>query len=101
MEGAMGYHRDTYYHGPTQYLTLYAMAFFDSYRQIARALMPVYALVLGAAFWCMWRGLRRLAPEPFLVVPLFASTFLFFPLIQSYVQREFEIVILLGLAAAL
>jgi len=101
MEGAMGYHLDTYFHGPTQYLTLYAMAFFDSYRQIARALMPVYALVLAAAFWLMWRGMRRLAPEPPMAVPLFASTFLFFPLIQSYVQREFEVVILVALSAAL
>ena len=34
-------------------------------------------------------------------MPLLASTFLFFPLLQSLIQREFEIVILLGLAGAL
>jgi hypothetical protein len=101
MQGAWGYHVDTYFHGPVQYLTLYHVAYLDSYAAIARLLMPVYAGVLVAAFWCLYRAMQLLAPATRLLVPLFASTFLFFPLLQSYVQREFEIVVLLALSAAL
>jgi hypothetical protein len=101
MQGAWGYHVDTYFHGPVQYLTLYHVAYLDSYAAIARLLMPVYFGVLVAAFWCLYRAMQLLAPATRLVVPLFASTFLFFPLLQSYVQREFEIVVLLALSAAL
>lgn len=101
MQGAWGYHRDTYFHGPVQYLTLYPLALFDTYAQIARVLLPIYALVLAASFWCLHRAAARLAPGHRLGVPLLASTFLFFPLLQSYIQREFEVVVLAGLSLAL
>ena len=101
LQGAWGYHLDTYFHGPVQYLTLYGMAWLDSYRQIALWLLPIYAVVLAFAFWCLRQTARRLAPDHDLTVPLLASTFLFFPLLQAYLQREFEVVITLALAWAL
>ena len=101
MQGAMGYHLDTYYHGPVQYLTLYPLAYLDSYAQIAWVLLPIYALVLATAFWVLRQCLTTLAPTTPVGVPLFATMFLFFPVLQSYIQREFEVVILLGLSVAL
>lgn len=101
MQGAWGYHVDTYFHGPVQYLTLYAMAYFDSYAEIARALIPIYAVVLAAAFMCLRSALSPLAPGHRLSMPLLASTFLFFPLLQAFIQREFEVVVFFGLSAAL
>src|SRR5438132_13718701 len=38
LQMAMGFHRPFYIYGPTQYLTLYPMAFLDSYAQIAAVL---------------------------------------------------------------
>ena len=101
LQGAWGYHLETYFHGPVQYLTLYPVAWLDSYAQIAMVLLPVYAGVLGAAFWCMRQTAVRLAPGVPLTVPLLGSTFLFFPLLQAYIQREFEVVITFVLAWAL
>ncbi len=104
MEGTYGYlrgHTRTYFHGPVQYLTLYYVAYLDSYAAIARLLLPVYAVLLGLSFWLMRRALSGLAPGVPVGVPVFASTFLFFPLLQAYVQREFEVVIFLALTAGL
>jgi hypothetical protein len=101
MQGAMGYHLDTYYHGPVQYLTLYPLAYLDSYGQMARVLLPIYALVIGATIFCLLRALEMLAPGVQVTVPVVAATLLFFPLLQSYLQREFEVVVLFGVASAL
>ena len=64
-------------------------------------LLPIYAVLLGVTFWLMWRIARRLGASDALFVPLFASTFLFFPLLQAYLQREFEVVVTFFIAAAL
>ena len=101
LRGAMGFHRDTYYHGPIQYLTLYPLAYLDSYEQIARVLLPIYAVVVAATIGCLLRVFRVLAPDVPFTVPVLSATLLFFPLLQAYLQREFEVVTLLGLAAAL
>lgn len=101
LKGAMGYELNTYYHGPTQYLTLYPIAYFDSYEQIADFLLVAYAIVLAVAFWFLYRSLVYLAPGSAIALPLFAMTFLFFPLLQSYLQREFEVIVFLGLTFAL
>jgi hypothetical protein len=101
MQDAMGYHLDTYYHGPTQYLTLYPIAYLDSYAQIAWWLLPIYIGVLALAFVCLYRALKMLAPRERIGVPLFAAVFLFFPLLQSLIQREFEVVIYAALSVAL
>ena len=101
LQGAWGYHALTYFHGPTQYLTLYPMAWLDSYAAIAALLLPVYVVLLGLTFLVLLRALTRLAPDQTVGIPLFAAMFLFFPLLQSLIQREFEVVALFGLACAL
>ncbi len=101
MTGAWGYHRPTYFHGPIQYLTLYPLALFDSFAAIAAVLLPVYAALLAMAFWLMWKVSRRLGAPDEMLAPLLAATFLFLPLLQAYLQREFEIVIFAALAASL
>jgi hypothetical protein len=101
MRDAMGYHLDTYYHGPTQYLTLYPIAFLDSYAAIAWALLPVYVVVIALGWLFLHRALRVLAPTERITLPLFASAFLFFPVLQSFIQREFEVVIFTALSFAL
>lgn len=101
MTGAWGYHKHTYFHGPIQYLTLYPLALFDSFARIAAVLLPVYALLLAMTFWLMWRLAVHLGATRNLLVPLLASTFLFFPLLQAYLQREFEVVVTLGLTASM
>lgn len=101
MTAAWGYHRSTYFHGPSQYLTLYPLALLDSFASIAAVLLAVYAALLVVAFWSMWRVARRLGAAEDLLAPLLAATFLFFPLLQAYLQREFEVVILAALAGAL
>ena len=101
MKGAWGYHVQTYFHGPAQYLTLYPVAYLDSYAAIARVLLPIYAVLVAATFVLLRAAAGRLAPGAQMTVPLFASTFLFFPLLQSFIQREFEVVVCLGLSAAL
>lgn len=101
MQGAWGYHVDTYFHGPTQYLTLYPLAYFDSYAAIAQVLLPIYAVALAAGFWGLQRVARLLAPERRWTIPLLASTFLFFPLLQAFIQREFEVVVFVCLTLAL
>jgi hypothetical protein len=101
MVDAWGYHEDTYFHGPIQYLTLYPVALFDSFQRIAAVLLPLYAALLAATFWLIWRVARKLGADRNLFVPLLASTFLFFPLLQAYLQREFEVVVTFALSAAL
>jgi hypothetical protein len=101
MRGAMGYHLDTYYHGPTQYLTLYAAAFLNTYEQIAWVLLPLYAIAIALAWRYLYLALSALAPGRKIALPLFASAFLFFPLLQAFIQREFEVVAFLALSFAL
>ncbi|HUQ87828.1 MAG TPA: glycosyltransferase 87 family protein [Vicinamibacterales bacterium] len=101
MTAAWGYHRETYFHGPTQYLTLYPLALFDSFASIALVLLPLYGALLAAAFFLLWRVAKRLGGTADVFAPLFAATFLFLPLLQAYLQREFEVVVLAALSAAL
>jgi hypothetical protein len=98
---AWGYHNPTYFHGPAQYLTLYPLGWLDSYAQIAAVLLPIYAIVLAATFWLLWRTARRMGADRAVLVPMLAATFLFFPVLQAYLQREFEVVLTAVLAAAL
>jgi hypothetical protein len=100
MAGAWGYFKDTYFHGPVQYLTLYWVAYFDSYAEIAAVLLPLYVLVIGGAFWMQLQALRWLTPRA-IAIPVAASTFLFFPLLQAFIQREFEVIVFFALALML
>ena len=101
MTEAWGYHRATYFHGPTQYLTLYPFSLFDTFAAIANVLLPLYAVLLAIAFWLLWRIAKRLGATGDLFVPLLATTFLFLPLLQAYLQREFEVVVFAALSASL
>jgi len=101
MTGAWGYQNHTYFHGPIQYLTLYPLAYFDTFAQIAAFLLPVYLLLLIGTFWLLWRIAGKLGATQPMFVPLLASTFLFFPLLQAYLQREFEVILTFAFTAAL
>ena len=100
LAGSRGYQREIYVYGPTQYLVLYPVAFLNSYAQIARALGVAYAGVLGWSLYLM-AGLldarRRVKGTLLLVIAL---TLLFPPVYQAYIQREFELVVLLCLVAS-
>lgn len=98
---AWGYHNATYFHGPTQYLTLYPLSLLDSFAQIAAVLLPLYGVVLLLMFWLLWRAAQRLGADQHVFVPMLAATFLFFPLLQAYLQREFEVVMAALLAGSL
>jgi len=95
---AWGFHRPFYYYGPTQYLTLYPMALLDSYKQIAVGLSLVYAAVLAAAIYVLW----RLANEVGHARPwgVFILAIAFAPLLQAYFHFEFEIVVFFVIVAA-
>jgi hypothetical protein len=91
----------TYLRGPSQYLTLYPMAWLDSYAEIAAVLLGVYAVVIFAAAFVMWRALSDAAGRAAPAAGVVAATLMFFPLLQAYVAREFEVVTVLALALAL
>lgn len=101
MAQAWGFQRATYFHGPIQYLTLYPLALLDSFWQIAMVLLPLYSAALAVTFLCLWQIAGRLGAGRDFFVPLLASTFLFFPLVQAFIQREFEVVIVCALAGSL
>jgi hypothetical protein len=104
MQAALQYNHGLYYYGPSQYLTLFPVVFFDSYTHIASALLAVYPFVLVAACVALWRLLGRQAGQWGQVAwfgpALFAMAFAFLPLTQSLVQREFEVVAFLALVGA-
>lgn len=100
LRGGMGFHKSVYIYGPTQYLSLYPIVFLDSYAQIARVLLYAYALVVAWAIYLIWRTLAVDRPEPPPFAPVVSVALLFFPLLQAYGQREFEVVLFLFLAAA-
>lgn len=93
LAGSAAFHKDYYLYGPIQYLTLYPIAYLGSYSDIASVLLAVYALLIAATIIVLWRTMiarepgRRVGVLPAVCVALF-----FAPLIQCYVQREFEVV---------
>lgn len=90
----------TYLRGPSQYLTLFPLALLDSYAQIANVLLAAYGIVILLIAAVMRRALSELAGHGVSWTGIIGSTLLFFPLLQAYVAREFEIVIVLALAFA-
>jgi len=101
LAASWAFHQHTYLHGPTQFLTLYPIVFLNSYAAIARALLFVYPFVVAAAIVMLARTAAALTGDapPFAIVA--ASTLAFFPLMQAFIQREFEIVILAAVSAML
>ena len=101
VQPALEYNRGEYLYGPTQYLTLFPIVFLDSYASIASALLVVYALVLLAAWYALWRLLRKDEPQHLILQGVvFAVVFAFLPLAQTLIQREFEAVAFLLLIVA-
>jgi hypothetical protein len=92
------FHEHSYLHGPTQFLTLYPLVFLNSYTEIARLLLAAYAFVMLAAVYVIWRTLRDAEGRPIPAAAVYAAVLAFFPAIQAYAQREFEVVILLATA---
>ena len=92
LASSRSFHQNVYLYGPAQYLTLYPTAFLDSYREVARWLLVVYGLLSVATVGILWRtmtvGERRL---PYGLPIAFSVAWLFSPLVQCYVQREFEV----------
>ncbi len=85
-----------YQRGPTQFVTAYPLSFLDSYREIANVLLVVYAvLILGTAY-LMWRTFAPGSRDYQLLALVISSSLLFFPTLQAYIAREFELVILAG-----
>jgi hypothetical protein len=98
---ADGYGRAEYLYGPTQYLTIAPVLVFDSYQSLATALLIVYFGVICAVAEVSWRSFRLLGDAPpYGRAAVWASTWMFLPVLQAYGQREFEIIILLAVACA-
>lgn len=98
LQMAMGFHRPFYIYGPTQYLTLYPMAFLNSYAQIAMALSLIYAGAVAGALWLMSRVIR---PEKHELLPgVVALALPFAPLLQAYAHLEFEVIVFGAIVAA-
>ena len=100
-----GGHRHSYGYGPTQYLTLFPIVFPDSYRAIALMLLAGYTLIVLALPSLLWRISSSVLPtysrngwREWVVVG--TAVFMFFPLLQALVQREFEVVQLFMLVLA-
>jgi hypothetical protein len=96
-----GYGRAEYLYGPTQYLTIFPLLAFDSYQSLATALLIVYFVLICLSAEIMWRSFRLCTSPPrYGRAAVYASTWLFFPVLQAYGQREFEVVILLAISCA-
>src|SRR4051794_11476497 len=53
LRDSLGFHREIYLYGPTQYLLLYPIVFLNSYAQIARVLGVVYLAVLAWSIYLL------------------------------------------------
>jgi hypothetical protein len=85
LRSADGYQRDEYLYGPTQYLTILPLVFFDSYDAIARFLLFFYALLICFSAYVMWKAFRPVNTEGLGgAAAVFTSTILFLPLLQAY-----------------
>jgi hypothetical protein len=91
--------KSSFYHrGPTQYLTALPLSLLSSYRQIALLLLVVYALVIVGTAVVMWRTFGGPSRDPMLLALILSASLVFYPTLQAYVAREFEIVIMTATA---
>jgi hypothetical protein len=106
LRSSLGFHRDIYLYGPTQYLLLYPIVFLNSYAQIASVLGVVYLGVLSWSLYLLARllggldGLDRKTRSTWTLLGVSALVLLLSPIQQAYIQREFEVVVLLCIVAA-
>lgn len=87
-----------YLRGPTQYVTMYPLVYFDSYATIAAFLLAAYGLVILLVAEVTFRMLRDVTGEPLARAPLFITTMCYFPLLQAWLGREFEVMIVAAFA---
>ena len=99
------FHRHSYGYGPTQYLTLFPIVFLGSYYEIALVLLFVYIPIVVGLPYLLWSigsktcdGLRRQHWNGLALIG--SAVFMFGPLHQAVIQREFEVVQLLLLVLA-
>ena len=83
-----------YQRGPTQFVTAYPLSFLDSYREIANVLLVVYAVVILGSAYLMWRIFAPGSQDYQLLGLVISSSLLFFPTLQAYTAREFELVMM-------
>ncbi len=102
LKPSLDFNHGAYLYGPSQYLTLYPLVYFDSYRTVALVLLAAYLLVLLATWYTLWKLVMFGEPDrrPVLKAGLFAAMFAFLPLTQALIQREFEVVAFLLLVGA-
>ena len=86
--------RPSYRRGPTQLLTTLPLSLLDSYRQIALALLVVYAALILLSAYVMWRSFTGASRDRTLQVLVLASSLVFYPTLVAYIAREFEVVLL-------
>lgn len=91
--------KSSFYHrGPTQYLTTLPLSLLDSYRQIALVLLVVFPILIAGAAVVMWRAFSGARRDPMLLALILTTSLVFYPTLQAYVAREFEIVIMAATA---
>jgi len=93
--------RPTYLRGPTQFVTAYPLVYFDSYASIAAFLLVVYGALIWLIAEILWRALTHANGAPIPRTPVFAATLCYFPLLQAWLGREFEVMIALAFALAM
>ena len=87
-----------YHRGPSQYLTTYPLSFLDSYREIANFLLVIYGLLIPVTAYLMWRAFAPGSQDYQLLALVISSSLLFFPTLQAYIAREFELVMMAATA---
>ncbi len=99
------FHRHSYGYGPTQYLTLFPIVFLGSGYEIALVLLFFYVPIVVGLPYLLWSigsktcdGLRRQHWNGLALIG--SAVFMFGPLHQAVIQREFEVVQLLLLVLA-
>lgn len=91
--------KESFYHrGPTQYLTTLPLSFLNSYRQISLVLLVLYPFLIAGAAFVMWHAFGGPKHDPILLALILTTSLVFYPTLQAYVAREFEIVIMAATA---
>lgn len=91
----------TFFRGPTQYLTVLPLSAAGSYDAVAMILLAVYAVLIVAVAVVMWSTLRRVDRRGPPLAAIMAVTIGFPPLLDAYLGREFEVIIVAAFAAAM
>lgn len=98
---AVGHVQEKYFYGPSEYLLLYPLNFLPSFNAIAQVLLVVYALAIIGLIWLMTKTLTAdERADPVVFAQVLCVTFMFSPLLRAYIQREFEIPLILMVSAA-